>query len=146
MEIEALAIGTGPKWQREADAAYKPGMTVFAVNRAVSRSTIPVDHAVSIHPQHIAEQVELSQWNPKVHTLPNDKFRPPWTDFNSGFVAISLALDMGFDVVHVAGMPLSHYSYARTVLWGLLDRIRPELLGHVKAPAYYWWVQYLGSS
>lgn len=139
----ALVIGNGPGWQQETVRFYDRSVRVFGVNRSVIDCPVPVDYAVSIHPDHIARAVEQSPWNPKVYTLPDYEFRPPWSDLNSGMCAVCLAIDMGFDTVRVAGLPMTDRTYDRRVIMSLLDKLAPVIRAHVQAPSYYWWAQYL---
>ncbi|BDQ36310.1 hypothetical protein SYK_06700 [Pseudodesulfovibrio nedwellii] len=142
----ALVIGNGPGWQQETVCAYSPGMRVFAVNRAVSLSPVPVDYAVSKHPHHLAEQIKASKWEPKAYTYPDYVFPTRWDNMTSGMCAIGLAIDMEFDVVHVAGLPLSDPTYDRRVLMLNLDKVADPLRVHVKAPFYYWWARNTSAS
>lgn len=140
----ALVIGNGPGWQQETVRWYDPSVTVFAVNRSVIDCPVPIHYAVSVHPVLIAEFVARSKWQPTICTLPEYDFPKPWADLNSGMCAVWLALDMGFDFVRVAGLPMTDPAYDRRAIMDIVAELAAPLRAHVQIPSYYWWAQHLG--
>lgn len=164
-----IVIGTGPNGDAELKTALSqcPDADVMAVNKAISICSVPITHAVSKHPDHMLKwcdqhDVQLVCANICAHTIPLSEslgsqytnkgwyyrqwdFNKPWMEMTSGMFAVKVALELGYEKIYLAGLPLTlgfdsvhSRQRAQDFLRRALTSVKEEFK-NVVVPEHYWW-------
>lgn len=165
-----IVIGTGPDWKEESTSLVTsyPEADVMAVNAAIADSPVPITHAVSKHPDHLGDWLYKSEQNPLSHTIVDPvvllptgepitniqeyEFDYPWMEMTSGMFAVKVAIDLGYDKIYLAGLPLSLWDVsqrpgqaARNTMALHLSKVKDEFK-NVIIPDHYWWKEHIKRS
>lgn len=149
-----IVVGTGKNYLEEFSSLREqhPDADVMAVNGAISTLPVPITHAVSMHPAEmrrwLKSRSEQEKGVMKYHTVPSSQMKAyeylldyPWMDMTSGMFAVKVAMELGYDKIYLAGMPLDHENNL-TPMRDLLLTVKDQF-DKVIVPDNYWWKEFI---